>query len=157
MFPTKDGKSYGSRFVAKRKDAEHAKMGAPAAGAGENLMKKASPAAPAAGAPAAGAPAVGEPAEQKPEGIGAAPEDPKQVVAAHGKATTVHIAHDHKNGKHHVVSTHEDGTVHESEHPDAKAAHTAAAALAGSGDQPMGEPAAPEAPEADGFSMPKLA
>lgn len=149
-FPTKDGKSYGSKFVAKRKDSEHAKMGMGAPEAeGEGLMKKATP-APMPGAPMAGAD------EQKPEGAMA--EDPKQVVATHGKANTIHIAHDHKNGKHHVISTHEDGSVHESEHPDAKAAHDAAAALAGSGDQPMsGSMGAPEMPDSDGFVTPKLA
>jgi hypothetical protein len=147
-FMSKDGRKFGSSFVAKRKDMEHDKSAPPMDNEGEGLMKKTSP------APAA--PAVGAPEEQKP-GMGAPPEDPKQVVAQHGKATTVHVAHDRKNHKHHVVSTHEDGSVHESEHPDEKSAHNAAASLAGAGDQPMGDAmGAPEAPEADGFAMPRL-
>jgi hypothetical protein len=68
----------------------------------------------------------------------------------------VHIAHDHKAKKHHVISTHADGHVHESEHASAKEAHDAASALAGGEQQPAEASAAP-APEADGFSMPKLA
>jgi len=152
-FPTKSGQKFGSAYVAKRKDAEHEKMAAAAptgTDEGTALMKKTAPAAPVAGAPG----------EQKPEGIGAPPEDPKQVVAAHGKASTIHIAHDHKSGKHHVVSMHEDGSVHESEHPDAKSAHDAAAALAGSSDMPTGTEgpeALASAQEPDGFQMPRLA
>jgi hypothetical protein len=85
-------------------------------------------------------------------------EDPKNVVAQHGAATTIHIAHDNKAKKHHVVSTHKDGHVHESEHASAKEAHDAASQLSGPGDQPMGEAqAAPVAPEPDGFSLPRLA
>ncbi len=78
MFPSKDGKKFGSAYVAKRRDAEHDKMGAPASESeGEGLMKKATP------APAPVAPMPGE--EQKPAGMAAPPEDPKQVVAAMAK------------------------------------------------------------------------
>ena len=146
MFPTKDGKSYGSRFVAKRKDTEHDKMGAPAASDGEGLMKKAAP-----------MPEAQEPA-QKLEGMAAPPEDPKQVVAKDGPAETIHIAHDHAANKHHVISTHR-GKVHESEYGSAKEAHDAASQLSG-GDQPMGSPAPTESDNAmfgDSFQTPKLA
>jgi hypothetical protein len=94
-----------------------------------------------------------EPAEQEQKPM---QEDPKAVAAQHGPANTVHIAHDHKAKKHHVISTHADGHVHESEHASAKEAHDAASALAGGEQQPAEASAAP-APEADGFSMPKLA
>jgi len=147
MFPTKDGKSYGSRFVAKRKDTEHDKMGAPAASDGEGLMKKAAP-----------MPGAQEPA-QKPEGMTAPPEDPKQVAAEHGPAEDVHIHH--SPGKHHVVSRHKDGHMHTSDHASADEANKAASTL-GAGDQPV-QGAAPAVGESDNamfgdnFSTPKLA
>jgi len=137
-FQSKDGKSFGSKFVAKRRDTEHDKA--------SQVMGATSP------EPAMGAekPAANEP-EQKPQ------ENPDQVVATHGPASTIHVAHDHKAGKHHVISTHPDGHVHESEFKSAKEAHDAASKLSG-GDQPMSEqPEAAAAPESDGFAMPKLA
>lgn len=119
MFQSKDGKKFGSAFVAKRRDAEHEKSA--------------------------------QMGSQEETGAHA----PEQVVAEHGKATSVHIVHDHKNNKHKVTSTHEDGHVHESEHASAKEAHDTASALAGGGDQPVEQET--EAPESDGFSIPKLA
>ena len=95
-FQTKEGKSYGSRFVAKRKDKEHdqsSMMNTPEkpASDGAALLGAAKPEAeqnPALN------PALNP--EQKPEEQAKPVEDPKQVVAQHGKANTVHIAHDHK-------------------------------------------------------------
>ena len=145
-FMSKEGKPYGSRFVQKRKDSEHDKMGAPES-EGEGLMKKASPVVPGQ---------AGEP-EQKTEPM--TNEDPKQVVAQDGPAETIHIAHDHAANKHHVISTHR-GKVHESEYGSAKEAHDAATQLSGSGDQPTGQPAAAEGDNAmfgDNFQTPKLA
>ena len=139
-FQSNDGKSFGSKFVAKRRDSEHDKA-AQVMGATSPAENKPAPAM------------EQEPAEQEQKPM---QEDPKQVAAQHGPANTVHIAHDHKAKKHHVISTHADGHVHESEHASAKEAHDAASALAGGEQQPAEASAAP-APEADGFSMPKLA
>ena len=142
MFKSKDGKSFGSSYVAKRRDSEHDKMA-------QSVMGD-SPEHEAAETPEF------EKGEQ--EGMKEAPEQekPEQVVAKHGPANTVHVTHDRKAKKHHVVSTHADGHVHSSDHGSASEAHSHAAALANSGDQPSAE-GAPEAPEADGFQMPKLA
>lgn len=147
-FPTKSGKSFGSAYVAKRHDQEHDKAG---------QMSKM----------AMGDSAAHEAGESKPfeqgeqEGQKENPEQneqPSQVVAKHGPANTVHVAHDHKAKKHHVTSTHADGHVHTSDHASSKEAHDAATQLSG-GDQAQAEnpAAAPAAPESDGFSMPKLA
>jgi hypothetical protein len=147
MFPSKDGKKFGSAYVAKRRDAEHDK--AAQVMEGTNALEK--PASnPDEKALMGEKPAVENEPEQK------APEAPAQVVMAHGKANTIHVAHDHKNGKHHVISTHEDGHVHESEFKSPKEAHDAALALSG-GDQPPAEAPGTEEPAADGFKMPRLA
>src|SRR5271157_4474622 len=138
-FQSKDGKSFGSKFVAKRRDTEHDKA--------SQVMGATSP------EPAMGAekPAANEP-EQKPQ------ENPEQVVATHGPATQVTVHHDHKSNKHHIVSRHPDGHIHTSDHNSAQEAHDAAAKLSG-GDQPVGteQPEAAAAPSPDGFAMPKLA
>jgi hypothetical protein len=155
MFKSKDGKSFGSAFVAKRRDSEHDKMGSdnkePMMGAAKPEPK---------GMPGMGESSAHEAAEKpefekgEQEGMNEAPE---QVAQEHGAATTVHVSHDHKSGKHHVVSTHPDGHVHTSDHASAGEAHSAAGKLSG-GDQPPAEGmGAPEAPEPDGFSLPKLA
>ena len=144
MFPSKDGKKYGSAYVAKKRDAMH--------GMGEAVMHDTDK------HEAAETPEF-ERGEQ--EGQKEAPEqneNPSQVVAEHGPANTVHVAHDHKAKKHHVVSTHADGHVHESNHGSAKEAHDHAAQLAAAETQPEGQPAAGAASaEADGFPMPRLA
>ena len=153
-FPTKSGKSFGSAYVAKRKDSEHDKMAGDVMG--QTSQK-----------PAMGEPAAHEAAEKpqfeagEQEGQKENPEQneqPSQVVAQHGPANTVHVAHDHKAGKHHVTSTHADGHVHTSDHATSAEAHKASSELAG-GDQAQAEnpAAAPAAPEADGFVLPKLA
>ena len=140
MFKSKSGKSFGSAYVAKRHDDEADKKAQSIMG-GEGQEHE-----------AAETPEF-EKGEQ--EGMNEAPE---QVAKEHGPATTVHIAHDHKNKKHHVVSTHKDGHVHSSDHGSANEAHDHAAALSAGGDQPSAEGMEHEgAPEADGFQMPKLA
>ncbi len=147
-FPTKSGKSFGSAYVAKRHDNEHEKMAKSVLG-GDSAAHEAGESKPFE---------AGEQEGQKeqPEQN----EQPSQVVAQHGPANTVHVAHDHKAKKHHVTSTHADGHVHTADHASAGEAHKAASELAG-GDQAQSEnPAAAgaaAAPEADGFSMPRLA
>ena len=143
-FPTKSGKSFGSAYVAKRKDSEHDKMA-------QSVMGDDSPKHEAAEKPEF------EKGEQ--EGMKEAPEQekPDQVLAKHGPAHTIHVAHDHKGKKHHVVSTHADGHVHTSDHGSAKDAHDAATALSG-GDQAPAAPNAEMGGEASSpLSLPKLA
>jgi hypothetical protein len=145
MFTAKSGKKFGSAFVGKRQDMEHDKM--------SKEPMSGSPAHEAAETPEF------ERGEQEgtKEGQEGMNEAPEQVAQEHGSATTVHVSHDHKSGKHHVVSTHPDGHVHTSDHASAGEAHSAAGKLSG-GDQPPAEGmGAPEAPEPDGFSLPKLA
>lgn len=137
MFQSKDGKKkFGSKFAGRRYDEAHTDTPEHEAKETPEFEK-----------------AEQEGAKEKPE---ATENDPKQVVAKHGKATTVHTAHDHKANKHHVVSTHADGHVHTSDHASAKDAHNVAQQLAGDSANPT-ETEAPAAPEADGFSMPRLA
>ena len=109
MFSSKDGKKFGSAFVAKRRDSEHDKMAQDIMGGDKHE--------------AAETPEF-EKGEQ--EGMNEAPE---QVAKEHGPATTIHVSHDHKKNKHHVVSTHADGHVHTSDHATAGEAHNAASAL----------------------------
>jgi len=146
MFKSKAGKSFGSAYVAKRHDDEADKKAQSVLGD--------SPEHEAAETPEF------ERGEQ--EGQKEAPEQekPDQVVAKHGKANTIHVTHDRKANKHHVVSTHADGHVHTSDHASAKEAHDAATQLAG-GDQ---APAAGTEPNAEmggetasPMSLPKLA
>lgn len=61
----------------------------------------------------------------------AEPEDGAQMAEMHGPATEVHIQHEHEMGVHHVMSTHPDGHVHESDHESAEMAHEHAKKLAG--------------------------
>lgn len=141
MFQSKDGKKFGSAFVAKRRDTEHDKMAKDILGGADDAQheEKETP--------------EFEAGEQ--EGAQEGKEAPEAIVAKHGKATSTHTTHDHKANKHHVTSTHESGHVHQSEHGSAGEAHKHALALAG-GDQPMPEEESSD-PEADGFQMPKLA
>jgi|SRR5271157_190438 len=139
MFKSKAGKSFGSAYVAKRHDDEADKKAQSVLGD--------SPEHEAAETPEF------EKGEQ--EGMKEAPE---QVAKEHGPATTVHVSHDHKGKKHHVVSTHPDGHVHTSDHASAGDAHTAAGALSGTGQAP----AEPNPEEMGGetspaLSLPKLA
>ena len=53
--------------------------------------------------------------------------EPQEVKSP---ASSFHFVHDHKNGKHTVTSTHEDGSSTATEHGSAKEAHDSAAQLA---------------------------
>ena len=144
MFKTKSGKSFGSAYVAKRHDDEYDKKAS-------SVLGGDSPEHEAKETPEF------EKGEQ--EGAKEAPEQneqPSQVVAQHGKAHTIHVAHDHKSGKHHVVSTHADGHVHTSDHASAKEAHDAATQLAG-GDQAAAPNAEMGGETAPAQSLPRLA
>jgi len=157
MYTAKTGKKFGSAFAGRKYDEMH-KEGPDSpepkakdkfAGKGPNrpAQPKASKAHEAKESPDF------EAGEQ--EGAQEGVETPENVVAQHGKATSVHIKHDHVANKHHVTSMHEDGHVHESDHATPQEAHQAAATLGG---EPAAQQAESEAgPEAnDGFQMPDL-
>jgi hypothetical protein len=154
MFKSKAGKSFGSAYVAKRHDDEADKKAQVAMGGGSNKPVM-SPEHEAAETPEFEKGEQEGAKEVNPEQN----EKPEQVVAKHGPATTIHVTHDRKANKHHVVSTHADGHVHTSDHASADEAHKAAGALSG------GDQAAPEAepnPAMGGetaapMSLPKLA
>lgn len=113
MFSAKDGKKFGSIYKQRRYDEahtsdeketktptqEHEDKETPEFEAGEQEGKTES---------------EHENEESK---------DGKAVVAAHGKAHSVHVHHDHKNNKHKVVSHHEDGHMHEADYDTAADAH----------------------------------
>ena len=152
MFKSKDGKSFGSAYVAKKRDSMHAGAGDKSMPMGES---KAAPRTNPQGEAlmsAANANAPDNDVKANPEGVDAA-----SVVAQHGPAVSTTVHHDHKGGNHVVVSRHANGHVHTSKHSSAKDAHDEAAQLAGADQPAAGAPAAPEAPESDGFSLPKLA
>lgn len=154
MFKSKDGKPFGSAYAAKRRDTEHEKAKGletpetPASSKetprttneGEALFSKSEATAP------------DNDVKSSPENV-----DPKSVVSEHGPASDVHIHSDHKANEHHVISHHKSGHVHHSKHASAPDAHKMAAELASEGDQPSGSPAGDNAPESDGFTMPRLA
>jgi hypothetical protein len=117
MFKTADGeKSFGSGFRAKKYDEFHSKPTEHKEESRTNAM---------------GMSKKSQPAAENKEDEGMNHEDPKQVVAEHGPATTVHIRHDRVANKHHVTSTHDDGHVAESDHPDVVSAHEHGKQLAG--------------------------
>jgi hypothetical protein len=64
----------------------------------------------------------------------------EQVVAQHGPAHTVHIAHDHEMGVHEVHSEHHDGHHHVSQHGSVEEAHEHGKKLATPQEQMGGEP-----------------
>jgi hypothetical protein len=90
------------------------------------------------------------------------------VVAAHGPAHKVSVAHDHEAGRHTVTSHHKDGHMHTNMHDEAGKAHDEARELAdvpaagkekneekdGFGHSNKGQQGAPS--EEDGFAMPNL-
>jgi|ERR1700675_2128208 len=114
MFTTKAGQKFGSAFVGRKKDAMHAEDGK------QESAKHESAETP-------------EFEAGEKEGMGENATPAGKVVAEHGKATAVHIKHDHVAHKHHVTSMHEDGHVHESDHATPEEAHQAAATLGGEG------------------------
>ena len=127
MFTSKDGmKKAGSKFVTDKYDKFH--------GPDEH---KAEPRTNAFGESKKSQPAA---ENTKDEGMNQEEQDPKSIVAEHGKATTVHIKHDHVANKHHVTSTHEDGHVHESDHASAADAHEHGKQLAGADGNPAENP-----------------
>jgi hypothetical protein len=150
-FSSKDGKrKFGSGFQAKKYDSFH-----PQETSEEKLKNTVkSPSEPkeesrteASGFSKKAQPAVNNTSSTKGMNLGnAAPEEhenfeeprtdeggesknPHDVVAEHGKAHTVTVHHDHTANKHHVMSHHADGHMHESEHESAQEAHDEAKQL----------------------------
>ena len=144
-FQSKDGKSFGSKFVAKRRDSEHDKMAGDVMG--QTSQK-----------PGVTPTPEHEAAEKPQFEAGEKEGQAEGVVAEHGPATNVTVHHDHKNNRHHVVSRHADGHMNTSDHASSQEAHDTASTLGGAqpSGQAQGQPQA-EAPESDGFSLPKLA
>ena len=167
MFPTKSGKSYGSAYVAKKKDAMHAGSESP-------VSSKMSPLAPSPKADAA-EPRTNSMGEAKFSAANAnAPDnnvlgspdnfDAGAVAAEHGPASTVTVHHDHAAKKHHVVSRHPDGHMHTSDHASAADAHDHAAQLGGEANTENNDKAPNEDQSGDsamfgndGFKTPHLA
>lgn len=149
-FPTKDGsKKFGSRFAQRKYDEHHGGDNKPAASAGAKLMNDAHESKESPEFEAG----EQEGAQEQQQGQ----ESPQNVVKMHGKAQHVHVSHDNENNKHHVHSVHADGHVHDSDHASADEARTAAKTLGG-GDQASTVPTEEDnAPEPDGFQMPRLA
>lgn len=139
MFQSKDGRKFGSAFVAKRRDAEKEKA--------EGVMSDAHEAKETPEFEAGEKEGMQEPGE------GNVAED----KAHHGPALSTHVHSDHTANTHHLIGHHKDGHVHHSKHGSAQEAHNAAAELAAASDQPSGSSSGEAAPEADGFQMPKLA
>jgi hypothetical protein len=142
-FPTKSGKSFGSAYVAKRKDSEHDKMA-------QDVLGTAKP------EPKGMTPTPEHEAAEKPEFEAGEKEGKAEgVVAEHGPAQSVTVHH--SKDRHHVVS-HHSGHVHTSDHATAQEAHDTASTLGGAqpSGQAQGQPQA-EAPASDGFAMPRLA
>lgn len=145
MFDSKNGKKYGSAYVAKRHDAAH-----------DESASKEKEVKVHAKAPTENVESHGEPDgdEQNP------------VVAEHGKARRVVINHDHEAGKHHVTSTHEDGHTHEADYdtPEqaweegGKYANIDLKKMGKAGDQQgaASEGDNDEVNDGDGFEMPPL-
>jgi hypothetical protein len=133
------GKKFGSSFVGKRyddntqgdsnSDPKESKapigMAKPAAGAADKETSRTNDQGEAKFSAAH--------AEAEPNNVKASPEgvDAGAVAAEHGPASHVTIHHDHKGGKHMVVSRHPSGHMHTSEHGSAPDAHKAAAQLGG--------------------------
>jgi hypothetical protein len=160
MFQSKDGKKFGSAFVARRRDKEHEqsmsteapdKAMVPKEESRTNDMGEAKMSKMNASAP-------DNDVETNPDGV-----DANQVASEHGPATSVHVKHDHQANTHHVTSMHKDGHVHMSKHGSAKEAHDAAAQLGGEANtENTDSPANEDAGDGDlfgndGFKTPKLA
>ena len=143
MFPTKDGKKFGSAYVAKRRDAEKEKA---EAALGEKHEASETPEFEA-----------GEQECMKEKEAEGATPSADSVKAEHGPAMSTHVHSDHTSNEHHVISHHKNGHVHHSKHGSAQEAHDMAAALAEGGDQTSHSAAGDQAPESDGFQMPRLA
>ena len=154
-YTTADGKKkFGSSYVGKRYDAAHSEEPSDEKDAkkklGNVLEDKAGDLAKEAGS-------------EDMAGEGKKDVSQHPVVAQHGKATTVHIKHDHTANKHHVTSTHEDGHTNESDHVSDVEAHAEGSKLAGVPTPDMGAEEQDAdlhgnhgAIEDDGFEMPGL-
>ena len=133
---SKDGKSYGSSFVAKRKDKEHGEAESPKSSAmgtsKPNPMEpKEEPRTDETGEAKFSAKEATAPDNDvlaNPEGV-----DAGAVAAEHGPASSVTIHHDHQGGKHVVVSRHPDSHMNMSQHGSHEEAHAAAKQLSGVG------------------------
>jgi hypothetical protein len=171
-FPTKDGKSFGSRFKQRKYDSVHSSelgdkkvgegqksTGSPEKGSEPKAMSRTNDQGEAKfSSKEASAPDNNVKGMNMEENSGQ-PQS-STVVAKHGKAVHVHTSHDHETGKHHVHSVHADGHVNDSDHASAQDAHETAKQLGGgdekeANDNPLEE--AQEGPEPDGFQMPRLA
>jgi hypothetical protein len=182
-FMSQDGRKSGSKFVARRRDAEAAK--------GKDALHSSNEEAPhlgpkstdmPSGNPKKGA-APQEAQRTDSEGLAmnktanpgdvnntantkAEPEgvDAQAVVQSHGPASRVTVHHNHEGGQHTVVSQH-GNFQHTSQHASAKDAHKHAAQLSGEQHEENTDKA-PNADagqgdlygnsEPDGFSMPSL-
>jgi hypothetical protein len=156
-FQSKDGKrKFGSGFQAKRYDSFHPQETAePRTQIGEKKPSepKAESRVDAEGMSKKSQPSVnstsftkgmhqeeGSPEEHEGKAESRTEEDgeskaPEEVVAEHGKAHTITVHHDHTANKHHVMSHHADGHMHESEHASAAEAHESAKKLAAEGNE----------------------
>jgi len=117
MFKAKDGKKFGSIFAGKRYDAEHTEDG----------LHSESPEHEEQETPEFEAGEREGMGENEPNDH---EEDMHPAVNEHGAAHKVTIHHDHKAGRHTVVSHHKDGHTHTSVHDAAHKAHDEARKLA---------------------------
>lgn len=168
MFKSKDGKSFGSAFVAKRRDTEHAKSenrtmdtqepGKPTEPKEEPRTAESGMAKKTSAYPGHEVENTAD-TKSSPENV-----DPNAVAQEHQPASSVTIHHDHKGGKHMVVSRHPSGHMHSSEYGSAPDAHKAAAQLSGE-QHTENTDSAPNAEQTsgddlfgnDGFKTPHLA
>lgn len=140
MFESKNGKKYGSAYVAKRHDTAHDEANSKHEAKESKSFEK------------------GE-QEGASEGM-----DQHEVVKAHGPAVKIVTTHDHEAHKHHVMSHHKDGHVNESDHETPEEAHEEGGKLANislkkSGeaeDQQLAESEGGNEATPDGFEMPPL-
>jgi hypothetical protein len=174
-FKSKDGKSFGSAYVAKKKDAMHAGATEPSTSMGPKDTTRDTEAPEKAAVPAEesrtndeGAAKVSAKEATAPDNdVLANPEgvDAGAVVAEHGPASSVTTHHDHQSGKHVVISRHPSGHMNMSQHKSHGEAHEAAKQLSG----PANEENTDKNPNADagqgdmygggendGFKMPGL-
>jgi hypothetical protein len=135
-FKTEDGKQrYGNRMKANRYDREHKPEEKPAEPKMEPKMEK------------MGGEEQAE--EQVHPGIH---EEIKGIVAQHGPAHEIHMAHDHAGMKSMTHSVHEDGHEHQAQHDGeehAMHAHHHAMHAAGMTPPEEPEPGEHESPEVD--------
>ena|ERR1700692_672189 len=142
MFTSKEGKKYGSAYVAKKKDAMHgdgdkpASVKTPAAPVKESKMNSTGETNKMSSNPGPEAENTAD-TKANPEGV-----DAGAVAAEHGPAS--HVTVHHSKDNHVVVSRHPDGHMHTSEHASAPDAHKAGAQLAGEANTENSDSAANE-------------